>query len=257
MAEKRMFTKKITESDSFLDMPASTQCLYFHLNLNADDDGFVNNPKRIMRDVRANDDDLKLLLMKNFIIAFESGLIVIKHWRMHNYIAKDRYHPTDYKEELSMLGLKEGDRVYTLVDNQSEDPCIQPCIQSVYNMYTENRLDKNRLDKSSVDNARAHVDKEWFDKTWEKYPKKWNEAMAFTRWMEKFLNVIEGNEKDLALEIYRATMLYLDRYKINNIGDPDLKFVRPYDEWLKEECDYWIAQYNAIKKRMAEEDGRS
>ena len=103
MAERRMFTKKITESDAFLDMPLSTQCLYFHLNMSADDDGFVNNPKKIQRMIGASDDDLKLLLAKSFILAFESGIIVIKHWKMQNYIQSDRYKPTDYAEEKAML----------------------------------------------------------------------------------------------------------------------------------------------------------
>ena len=90
MAERRMFTQKITESDAFLDMPLSTQALYFHLCMNADDDGFVKNPKRIARMMGAGDDDMKLLIAKAFVIAYESGVIVIKHWRMHNLIRKDR-----------------------------------------------------------------------------------------------------------------------------------------------------------------------
>lgn len=113
MAERRMFTKKITDSDAFLDMPASTQALYFHLNMSADDDGFVNNPKKIQRMVGANDDDLKLLIAKSFIITFESGVIVIKHWRMHNYVRNDRYKPTDYIEEKSFLSVKQNN-AYTL-----------------------------------------------------------------------------------------------------------------------------------------------
>ena len=116
MPEKRMFTKKITESDAFLDMPLSSQCLYFHLNMNADDDGFVNNPKRIMRQIGASEDDLKLLITKAFILVFESGVIVIKHWRMHNTLQNDRYHPTDYQEEYALLGLKTN-KAYTWKQN--------------------------------------------------------------------------------------------------------------------------------------------
>lgn len=107
MPEKRMFTKKITESDAFLDMPLSTQCLYFHLNMSADDDGFVNNPKRIMRLIGASEDDIKLLIAKAFVLIFDSGVIVIKHWRMHNTLQNDRYHPTDYQEEYSLLAQKD------------------------------------------------------------------------------------------------------------------------------------------------------
>lgn len=116
MPEKRMFTKKITESDAFLEMPLSTQCLYFHLNMYADDDGFVNNPKRVMRVIGSNDDDLKVLIAKNFILVFESGVIVIKHWRMHNTLQNDRYHPTDYQDEYAQLGLKDN-KSYTWKQN--------------------------------------------------------------------------------------------------------------------------------------------
>ena len=117
MAERRMFSKKITDSDSFLDMPMSAQCLYFHLNMNADDDGFVNSPKKIQRMIGASDDDFRILLAKSFIIAFESGIIVIKHWKMNNYLRSDRYKPTNYVEEKALLGLK-ADSSYTLDKNK-------------------------------------------------------------------------------------------------------------------------------------------
>lgn len=137
MAEKRMFTKKITESDAFLDMPLSAQCLYFHLNMNADDDGFVNAPKKIQRLIGAKDDDLKLLIAKSFILVFETGVLVIKHWRMHNTIRQDRYHPTDYQEEYKKLELK-GNNSYTWQPNGNQ-------------MEAENRLDKISIDKNSID----------------------------------------------------------------------------------------------------------
>lgn len=124
MAERRMFAKKITESDAFLDMPSSTQMLYFHLSMNADDDGFVNNPKKIQRMCGASDDDFKLLIAKSFVILFESGIIVIKHWKMHNYIQSDRYRPTDYVGEKSMLGIKKN-KAYTLDESKMYTKCIQ------------------------------------------------------------------------------------------------------------------------------------
>lgn len=107
MAEKRMFTMKIIDSDAFLDLPLSTQALYFHLNMRADDDGFVKNPKRIQRLVGGSEDDLRLLLAKRFILGFDSGVIVIKHWRMHNLLRKDRYHPTPYQDEYQELAVKD------------------------------------------------------------------------------------------------------------------------------------------------------
>ena len=117
MAEKRMFAKTIIDSDAFLDMPMSAQCLYFHLCMRADDDGFLNNPKKIQRTIGASEDDLKILLAKNFLIPFESGIVVIKHWRIHNYIRSDRYKETAYLEEKSKLALKDN-KAYTLNLNE-------------------------------------------------------------------------------------------------------------------------------------------
>ena len=114
-----MFTKKITESDAFLDMPLTTQCLYFHLNMSADDDGFVNNPRRIMRTIGASEDDLKLLIAKAFLLVFENGVVVIKHWWMHNTLRNDRYKPTDYKEEYNLLAQKEN-KSYTWKPNGNQ-----------------------------------------------------------------------------------------------------------------------------------------
>ena len=107
MAERRMFTKKITDSDAFIEMSSAAQALYFHLNQGADDDGFNNQIQMAMHKAHASTDDLKILMAKNFVIRFESGVIVIKHWRMHNTLRKDRYTPTNYQEELSQLGIKE------------------------------------------------------------------------------------------------------------------------------------------------------
>lgn len=107
MAERRMFTQKIVDSDAFLDMPLSSQALYFHLNMRADDDGFVNNSKKIQRMIGASEDDLKLLIAKRFVLCCSHGVIVIKHWRMHNLLRKDRYNPTQYKEQKAELILKE------------------------------------------------------------------------------------------------------------------------------------------------------
>ena len=103
MAERRMFAKTIIDSDAFLDMPLSAQALYFHLSMRADDDGFINNPKKIQRMVGASDDDCKLLILKRFIITFESGVIVIKHWKIHNYIRNDRKKETNYTKEMALL----------------------------------------------------------------------------------------------------------------------------------------------------------
>lgn len=120
MANKRMFTMKIIDTDAFLDMPLSTQCLYFHLNMRADDDGFIGNPKRIEKIIGANDDDLKLLIAKRFVILFDDGVIVIKHWRMHNTLSRDRYIETSYTDEKKKLLLKDNGS-YSLTNGNSID----------------------------------------------------------------------------------------------------------------------------------------
>lgn len=103
MADRRMFAKSIIDSDAFLDMPLSAQALYFHLSMRADDDGFVNNPKRIQRSIGCNDDDFNVLVAKRFVLTFESGIIVIKHWKIHNYIRQDRKKDTTYPDEMALL----------------------------------------------------------------------------------------------------------------------------------------------------------
>lgn len=119
MAERRMFAKTIIDSDAFLDMPLSAQVLYFHLSMRGDDEGFVNNPRKIQRMIGASDDDAKILVAKKFIIPFESGVVVIKHWKIHNYIRNDRLVETKYKEERSLLALDENG-AYTSIANDEQ-----------------------------------------------------------------------------------------------------------------------------------------
>jgi len=138
VAQRRMFSKKVTDTDTFLDMPLSTQALYFHLNMHADDDGFIDNTKTIQRMIGSSDDDRKLLVAKQFIIPFENGLVVIKDWRVHNYIQGDRYHKTQYINEKSQLVVEENN-MYT------------KRVQDVSNMDTQVRLGKDRLGKDSKD----------------------------------------------------------------------------------------------------------
>jgi len=134
-----MFSPQIVESEDFLSMPVSSQNLYFHLGMNADDDGFIQ-PQITMRIVGATADDLKVLLAKRFLLSFDSGVVVVKHWLIHNLIQKDRYHPTRFQEEKSTLLIKEN-KAYT--DNPD----------SVNKMLTEVRLGKVRLDKPTAQSA--------------------------------------------------------------------------------------------------------
>lgn len=160
MAEKRMFSKQIIDSDAFLEMPLSAQALYFHLSMRADDDGFVDNPKKIQRMVNASGDDLKLLIAKRYILTFESGVIVIKHWRIHNTLKTDRYKETVYLEEKSMLALKKNKSYTERKDlNEVYIPCenhLEP--QWNHNgttMETQYSIDKNSIDKvKEVSNSR-------------------------------------------------------------------------------------------------------
>lgn len=146
MAQKRMFDKTIVDSDDFLEMPMSSQVLYFHLNMRADDDGFVNNWKSIMKLIGAKEDDLKILIAKQFIIPFQSGVLVIKHWKIHNYIRKDTYNETKYQDEKSLL-ITNDSKEYEFKDEKQiavDDPLTQYSIDKI-------RLDKYSIDKNSID----------------------------------------------------------------------------------------------------------
>ena len=142
MAQRRMFSRKITESDQFLDMPMSAQSLYFHINMQADDDGFVGNVKTIKRMIGASDDDLKLLIAKQFLIPFDTGIVVIRDWKIHNYIQKDRYTETFYKHEKAMLETTDN-KQYQVMDTE--------CIQDVSSLDTQVRLGKDRLGKDRLE----------------------------------------------------------------------------------------------------------
>ena len=148
MASKRMFSEKIVESDAFIDIPLTSQALYFHLSMQADDDGFICGVNKIIRMIGASKKDFEILVEKRFILKFESGVCVIKHWRINNYVPKDRYSPTVYVEEFKKLTIKDNNS-YTDMYTEPNTECIQ-CVQDVYNSYTQSRLDKSRLDKSSV-----------------------------------------------------------------------------------------------------------
>ena len=148
MAQKRMFTLSVVDTDWFLEMPLSTQALYFHLSMRADDDGFVDSPKSIIRKIGANTNDYQLLVAKRFVLEFESGVLVIKHWRMHNTIQKDRYMPTRFQEEFGELEIKD-DKSYTekKVGNKMETKCF-PSFNSISNSNTNNIIINN--DNSNI-----------------------------------------------------------------------------------------------------------
>ena len=154
MAERRMFAKSIVDSDAFIDLPMSARLLYYDLGMRADDDGFVNSPKKIMRMTGATNDDMNILLMRKFVIAFDNGVVVIKHWRIHNYIQKDRYKPTNYKEQMAMLETDENGSYRRL---KAPHPCIQSVstvepewIQNVSTTEPQDRLAKDSIGKERL-----------------------------------------------------------------------------------------------------------
>lgn len=120
MAQRRMFSQKVTETDKFLDMALTAQSLYFHLGMNADDDGFVGNPKSIKRMIGASEDDLKALVEKDYLIVFDDGVVVIKDWLVSNYVKKDRYTPTIYTDDMKLIGLDKNKRYQFVSDLEPE-----------------------------------------------------------------------------------------------------------------------------------------
>ncbi len=153
-----MFSMKIVDSDPFKEMPLSAQALYFHLAMNADDEGFVNNAKSVQRSIMASDDDMKLLIAKSFLIYFDSGIVVIKHWKMHNTIQPSRLKPTQYIEERNLLEVNEN-KSYTLnlshispllTDCQQNDSKCQQTVSKCQQNVAENRIEENRREEKSV-----------------------------------------------------------------------------------------------------------
>lgn len=137
MARRRMFSLDVIDSDIFLDMPQSSQNLYFHLCMRADDDGFLNNYKKIQRMTNCSDDDMKILLAKKFVLPFENGIIVITHWKLHNYIQSDRYKETIFLDEKKQI-------------TQEENGVYTKCIHDVSTLETQVRLGKDSIGKDKT-----------------------------------------------------------------------------------------------------------
>ena len=208
MAQKRMFDKTITNSDEFLELPDSSQVLYFHLSMNADDDGFVNNWKSIIKMTGTKEDDLKMLIYKKFIIPFESGIIVITHWRINNYLRNDRYKETNYKNELSLLDVEENGE-YTL-KNDIGIPLVYP---------EKNRIEKNRIEY----NILPQNDETLFDIFWENYPKKLDKKNA-----KKSFDKIKPNE-----ELVNEMVKQIERFKdTKEWKDGNGKYIPYPSTWL-------------------------
>jgi len=216
MANKRMFNLSVVDTDNFLDMPISSRLLYYELGMRADDDGFVDNWKKILLFTGLKEDDMKVLILKQFIIPFESGVIVIRHWRMNNYLQNDRIKPTIYQEELKKLGL-DNNNVYTMDTT---------CIHSI---------DKNSIDKNSIDiNNNTNAKKEKYGEfenvllTEKEYHKL--EQANLLPYIEKLSSYIASKGKKY--KSHYATILNWSRKEIK---EPTYKKQAVEPEWLNKE----------------------
>lgn len=203
MAQRRMFSRKITETDRFLEMPLSSQALYFHLNMGADDEGFIDKAKTIQRTIGASDDDMKLLIAKGFLIPFDSGVVVIRHWRIHNYIRSDRFQSTLHQDEKTQLEY-----------DHSKTAMLKPLknvIPNGYQMDTQDKVGKVSLDEGSLTTYPKEPDnipyKEIIDYLNSKTGKNYrdnvqkNRSLIKARWsegyrLEDFKQVIDNMVKD-------------------------------------------------------------
>ena len=242
-----MFTQKITESDAFLAMPLSAQAFYFHLCMNADDDGFVKNPKMLAKLVGASEDDFKLLVMKSFVIMYDTGVIVIKHWRMHNILRKDRYTKTTYIEERNQLYLKENG-AYTLDETKGEKLSgnqmatkWQPVGNPVKDSIGKDSIGKDSIEKEKGTNVPKKKtvyfpDNEELENAFQEFltmRTKIKKPLATKQAVTRMLNKIEklsSGDNDLAIKILNQSTdhCWQDVYELKDDSSPKKNV---YDEW--------------------------
>lgn len=221
MAERRMFAKTIIDSDAFLDMPMSARLLYYDLGMRADDDGFINSPKKIMRMIGASNDDVNILIARKFVIPFDSGVVVIKHWRINNYLRNDRYTETKYLEEKSNLEVDKNGS-YTAKNNTGI-----PTVSTGKVRLGKDSIGKDINTISCNENSGIEVldQKEmWFESFWEIYPKHQDKKKA----KQKFLKLCT-NEKE-----YKAIMDGL-RNVLPVWAKKDTKYIPMPTTWLNGE----------------------
>lgn len=219
MAQRRMFSPQIVESDAFLDMPLSSQALYFHLGMYADDDGFVS-PQRIVRMLGTTPDDLKVLIAKHFILPFDNGVIVIKHWRMNNLMRKDWYRPTQYNEQKAQLFLKENGS-YTLDKEQGI-----PLIEAPKEFGNESVTNRSRsIDKDSIGKDNKEYILTSFEEFWKAYPRKVGKDVARKKW-----GVIKPDQ-----ELFKKIMASLEvQKKMPQWTKDDGQFIPHPSTWLNQ-----------------------
>ena len=257
MAQKRMFSLSVVDTDKFLEMPVSARLLYYELGMRADDDGFVDNWKKILLFTGLKEDDMKILIAKDFIIPFESGIIVIKHWRMNNYLQNDRIKATTHQNELKSLKLDENN-VYTLdtlcIHQECDEPQKIPESTDVYNLDTscihsidKNSIEENRLDKIRLDNNISSLPTEnlpatepndeqlftqEFERMWLYYPNKKGKSKALKKY-------IQARKKGVTYEeIAQGLKNYINYCKKNKIAE---QYIKHGSSWFNQEC--WKDEY--------------
>lgn len=235
MAERRMFAKTIIDSDAFLDMPTSARLLYYDLSMRADDDGFINSPKKIIRMTGASDDDLKILIVKKFVIPFENGVVVIKHWLIHNYIRKDTYNETPYKEEKARLIVDEN-KSYKLICEDSMQSVDEPSTQvRLGKVSIDNIYGQDELDQTGTGNKETPVKEQWeeqFEKFYKKYPKKVKKQNV-EKWFKK---------NKPSSELFSSIMSSLEQFR----GSKD---------WLKDNGQYIPYPSTWLNQKRWEDEG--
>lgn len=267
MAEKRMFAKTIIDSDAFLDMPVSSQALYFHLSMRADDEGFLNSPKKIQRLIGASDDDLNILIAKNFIIPFESGVIVIKHWKIHNCIRKDRLHPTVYQEERNSLSVKNNgayttselleysaDRQLTDSWQTSDRQMSDKCPHRLDKISIDKNRKKEILKKESENCTSDEIPDFDLESAWKKtrdmYPRNDGKGISKQLYLNVFKELSPLVWKDVANTISIAIKLYIKDCK-ERYGEEE-KYIKGMDKWFKEDFDYYFDKADEVRKQRSE-----
>ena len=237
MAERRMFAKTIIDSDAFLEMPMSARLLYYDLAMRADDDGFINSPRKIMKFVGATNDDMNILIARKFIIPFDNGVVVIKHWRIHNYIRKDTYNETSYKEQKALLELDEN-KAYRLSNDLSVDGSLTQV--SIGKVSIDNILCSNSLNEQEIEEQKKNeIDKQQqrkelesnFEIIYKSYPKKKGKARGFDLykgWLKG--RDISGRKIKLTnRQIWSAIAMYKKEIEENGT---ELQFVQQFDTFM-------------------------
>ena len=229
MASKRMFSLYVIDSDAFLDMPLTTQALYFHLCMRADDDGFINNPKKIQRMIRATDDDMRMLIAKQFLIPFDTGVLVIRHWKIHNVIRKDTYKPTLCTAEMEQI-----DTTDTGMYQMRNEP-VTSAYRDRDDVVTDTSrslpVDKNRLDKTRLDKEYEQI----FSEIWSIYPNKKGRQQAFDAFRRSMKKGASADEIRSGVEAYARYVKVMNIEKqYQKYGSTFFKQEAWRDDWTPE-----------------------